>query len=1493
MVQGSSKAMKKLLVSILILLSAASSVSAQDFIVGNLEINESTSNGPSLSNFDLYGTAAVSAGDVNGDGIPDIAVGAPGDVGSGAINRGAVHLSFLDGNGGVTSTVEINDTTVNGPALVDGDLFGRAIVSLGDLDGDMVPDIAVGAPGDDSGGPNRGAVYILLLNSDGTVKSSLELNSASTNIPTLVNGDAFGRSLANLGDLDGDGNPEIAVGATGDDAGGSDRGAVHILWLNADGSIKSSVEINSTTTNGPSLSDGIAYGASIAALSDVDGDGVVDLAVGTPLSDVGGSNRGSVYLSFLNADGSVKGSTEINSATSNGPELDDFDQYGTAVTSVGDLDLNGVADLAVGAPGAEGADLMNPLEKGDKLINRGAVHISFLNADGSVSSTVSVSDLELRGPDIKKDDAFGGGLGIVGDINGDSYPELLVGSPGVDGPGGESEPGRGGVYFLLLPPHLNGTFVIDSTTPNGPTLGGSDGYGESVASLGNLNGAGVDDIIVGEPRINSFAYDGGAVHISFLSAPNTVSSTVIINELTTNGPGALSVNDFYGFAVENLGTLDADSVVDIAVGAPGDDTDGPDRGAVYISYLNSNGSVKNTVKIDDSTTNGPVLADSDEYGSSIAAVGDLDGDGNTEIAVGAPGDSSETGVVHLSFLNADGTVKSTVEINGPVTSGDLFGTSITALGDLDGDLVNDIAVGAPRHSVSFPGIGTQSSGAVFVLLLNADGTVKTTIEINPSQEFGPFVLTSNKLVRYGSSLSFMPKSDSLPATLLVGAEDDRLDGNSSGAAYITFLSSSGAPLSSFRVGKNTVNGPSGIVILDYYGSAAAFLSDFNDDGLPEIVVGSSQVPSGGAGKVYISSINLRPPAMQILGNSQEIVDGDNSPTSIDGTDFGSAFVGLVPVEKSFLIKTTAETQNLSLTGMPKVAVSGAHAADFSVSVQPVGLANSVAEARFRVSFSPSAAGVRTATISVENNGDGVPPYTFAVQGTGANDVDTDGDGMFNSVDLDDDNDGLSDLDEVPNGTNPLIADTDGDGVLDGTEVNDGTDPLDAGSFIARFGDEVCVEWNGFLDFLTQIFELRNTSTASIAVDVTLFDILGAAQSSIRLFLDPGIQSDVIVNNLGGFVPSSFGLVCANVVSGPADSLGGQLSTYRLTSSSYSLAFAAEFLSALTGPQFFTYNTFQPSVNLAELSNFVANWVQLVNDESTSQSGVLRFYDFEGNEVRTQNLDFGPNQRRDIDVHSLGASLSGLVAWEPNSSTAKFRMRQNRYYYGSAGLTDLVEAVALPAKRGTGATLTAPFDTRDRTAALEISNTSAASITITTEVRDEIGSLTSSQPPVLMVPAKGTRGLVLNDYLSAGLGNVKISSDTGESLIVNLLEYGRDSSGSLQYASPSSPRQPLGTTLLGSYNSFLNQSCRIRVANSTAAAVSAEVTMTRFDGSVVLDKQNILVPARGAKQLSLCNNETQGAFGEVKLDTTSSAALVADIIRRNSERTIEFGGPLLP
>ena len=184
---------------------------------------------------DAFGNGVAAIGDVDGDGITDLAVGAPQDDDGSGPNFGAVWILFLATNGKVNHDQKISEINGNlGPVLHAGDLFGWSVAALGDIDRNGVPDLGVGVPLDDDGsGPDRGAIYELSLLSNGTVKQSQKISEVQGGFTgNLEAGDTFGTSLAAIGDLDENGVGDLIVGAPLDnDGGGNNTGAVWVLFM--------------------------------------------------------------------------------------------------------------------------------------------------------------------------------------------------------------------------------------------------------------------------------------------------------------------------------------------------------------------------------------------------------------------------------------------------------------------------------------------------------------------------------------------------------------------------------------------------------------------------------------------------------------------------------------------------------------------------------------------------------------------------------------------------------------------------------------------------------------------------------------------------------------------------------------------------------------------------------------------------------------------------------------------------------------------------------------------------------------------------------------------------------------------------------------------------------------------------------------------------------------------------------------------------------------
>ncbi len=418
-----------------------------------------------LDDHDEFGDAVASLGDLDGPGpsVRAIAVGTISDD-DGGTHRGAVYILFLNAAGHVMSQQKISSTQGNFTGVLEADdEFGSSVASLGDLDGPgpSVGALAVGVVGDDDGGSNYGAVYVLFLDAAGSVLSHQKISSTEGNLSVTFDLDEeFGGAVAGIGDLDGPGPSAgaLAVGVIADDDGGVNRGATYILFLNSSGSVLSQSKISSTEGNfTATLDNNDNFGEDVAHVGDYDGPGpsVATLAVSAVDDDDGGTDRGAVYLLLLNSAGTVLSHYKLSNMSGNFTALlENRDNLGTAVVSLGDLDGDGpsVLTLAVTAGSDDGAGL-----------NRGAVYIMFLNGTGGVLSHLEISSQSggTISSLIDDDDEFGSGLAVLGDLDGaGGAGQVLVSGVGYDDDGGLD---RGAVYLLSLA----GDAIV---TPNPPVV---------------------------------------------------------------------------------------------------------------------------------------------------------------------------------------------------------------------------------------------------------------------------------------------------------------------------------------------------------------------------------------------------------------------------------------------------------------------------------------------------------------------------------------------------------------------------------------------------------------------------------------------------------------------------------------------------------------------------------------------------------------------------------------------------------------------------------------------------------------------------------------------------------------------------------------------------------------------------------------------------------------------------------------------------------------
>lgn len=511
-------------------------------------------------------------------------------------------------------------------------------------------------------------------------------------------------------------------------------------------------------------------------------------------------------------------------------------------------------------------------------------------------------------------------------------------------------------------------------------------------------------------------------------------------------------------------------------------------------------------------------------------------------------------------------------------------------------------------------------------------------------------------------------------------------------------------------------------------------------------------------------------------------------------------------------------------------------------------------------------------------------------------ADTDGDGTPNDADTDDDGDGLSDADEATEGTDPLDSDSDDDGVQDGQEVTDGSNPLDRGSFLPVLGTTLCFEWNGFLGGMWNIAEHVNMTAGDLDIESTLNDINGAAQSVSAFTVGSGAQQDILVHTMTGWTLDSYGQVCSEVDGGTAGDLDGRMVYYKETSTStppnysFQFAFAMPFLNGITGDQFVPFNTFQPSLDGADASNLVTNWIQITNLENSAQTGTLTFYGQDGTVLGTQDVSLDAGARRDYSGHQFGTNLVGMVRWGPDTSTARFQLRNVRYYYDNAGTENsFTSAFQLEGMVGSGEQLAVPLDTTSGSSIIEIGNTTSSDEDITVRIYNASGDLVETLEYTLS--AYGSVHVITDGILTTSQGIATVRGTSTGSIIAVVMQYERTASMGISFLYGILAKQPLGTTMRGSYNTFLSQGCRLLLVNPTGAAVTANIGMVRYDGTDVLSGAEQNVPAHGLVDYDLCSNDIADAYGVVTVQSGTANALFPTVVRVGSGNSYRFPTPV--
>ena len=667
----------------------------------------------------LFGMATCFVGDINDDGRSEIAFTSPYSNANGT-GAGAVHVYRSDG----TKLYTILGTAYQ--------VLGTAIAAVGDVNDDGRPDFVVGGRGTVS---DHGLMN-LYSGADGSL-----LRSSSGSI-----GERFGFQVAGVGDIDADGIPDYACTV-------SHLGGLVLLWSGQDGQLLRTISLGAL---------GADTSLTIANVGDIDGDGVLDLGVGISLwsSSISGCGTARVYSGKTGALLVERLGTTVNGA------------LGTALAPLGgDWDGDGRVDFIVGAPGQDdgagpdaGVVLVLSVHgtvlaryqglPGDRLgssvagggdVDGDRIADLVVGATGKYvriySGAVGHPPLHTLNA-LATNEGFARSLDLRGDLDGNGFSDLAVGAHNAD-PG---RSGKGYVYSLghsWLP-----KLVLDKVgvTPTGTGVrvcfvGDLDGDGRSelatlssdwsmvavfradgthlfdiqrdyhfetptsLAAVGDVNGDGVADIALGS---------------SFKDTTHFLNGCVTVH---SGAGGALlywiqgqNHNEAPAWIAAGVGDLNGDGYADFAAGSL-------TANAVRI-WSGKDGALLTTI---------PGDANGELFGYAVAGVGDIDGDGVPDIGIGAPAATRRAPQGGLVRVYSGRTFAAIAEKTGNTTNEGL-GSSIGFLGgDWDGDGLDDYVAGSPRND---DGAGFES-GSLFVF--NIYGHVLHRFDGAPGDRFGAVV----------------------------------------------------------------------------------------------------------------------------------------------------------------------------------------------------------------------------------------------------------------------------------------------------------------------------------------------------------------------------------------------------------------------------------------------------------------------------------------------------------------------------------------------------------------------------------------------------------------------------------------------------------------------------------------------------------------------------------------------------------------------------------
>ena len=707
-----------------------------------------------------FGYFVATAGDVNGDGFSDVIIGAPTyDNGQTDEGRAFVYLGSASGLSATPAwTAESDQASAE---------LGHSLGTAGDVNGDGYSDGIIGAPYFDNGQTDEGRAYVYLGSASGlsaTPAWKAEPNQA---------GALCGFSVSTAGDVNGDGYADVILGGPSYNNMYVDQGRAWVFYGSASG-VSTGVwrEINAA---------GAGFGSAVSTAGDMNGDGYSDVIVGAPLYSNPEAEEGGVWIFNGSSAGLSAGYVSWWQGDQAGAHM------GASVTAAGDYDGDGYADIIFGVPGYSNG------QAGEGAIG------SFRGGAGDYPGGLMSFQTDQAGAQ------FGASVAAAGDVNGDGYADVVVGAPGFDN--GQTDEGRAYLFVGAG----GGLFMNSPWTLESDQAGA--GLGQSVATAGDVNGDGNSYEIIGIPGFDNGQTDEGRaqVHLGSGEGLTSLGWNAEINQASAQ----------FGFSVAMAGDVNGDGYTDVLVGAPYYDNGQTDEGRAFLFY----GSVSGP------NVSSSWHAEGDQatawFGYALASAGDVNGDGYSDVIIGAyQFDNVETNegkafVYHGSATGLATTPAWTAEGNQASAQ---FGRSVATAGDVNGDGFSDVIVGAPYYDNV-----QNDEGRAFLYSGSATGLSATagwTAECNQASAlFGFSVATAGDVNADGFS------------DLIIGAYNFDNGQANEGRAFVYHGSATVPPITpSWTAESNQASA--------WFGYSVSTAGDVNGDGYSDVVIGAPYYDNG-------------------------------------------------------------------------------------------------------------------------------------------------------------------------------------------------------------------------------------------------------------------------------------------------------------------------------------------------------------------------------------------------------------------------------------------------------------------------------------------------------------------------------------------------------------------------------------------------------------------------------------------------------------------------